>query len=304
MPSLQERISARISGRISAIRERRPALDHLVRMQLHYGTVNGSQQAGAVTYFAFLSVFPVLALSFFLVGYVSKVYPQAERDLVQAIEVVLPGILGTGTGELSLLDIQAAAGAVGLLGLVGVVYSGLGWLSGMRDALAEVFELPVKGQPNFVIGKLRDLVALPLIGAILILSVVISGFVSSFSEEVLDLLGLSEALSPALQVLTWVLGLAANAVLFFAMFRMLAEPPTPRRSLWSGAVLGAVGFEVLKRLSSLLLGLTKDQPAFQTFGIALILVVWINYFSRVVLYAAAWAHTSRAARAQRTRETA
>ena len=31
----------------------------------------------------------------------------------------------------------------------------------------------------------------------------------------------------------------------------------------------------------------------------MILLVWINYFSRVVLYAASWAHTSRAARAQR-----
>lgn len=291
-------------ARIAAIRARRPVIDHLVRMQLHYGAVKGSQQAGAVTYFAFLSVFPVLALAFFLIGYVSQVYPQAERDLVEAIEVVLPGILGTGEGELSLVDIQSAAGTVGLLGLAGVLYSGLGWLSGMRDALAEVFELPVKGQPNFVIGKLRDLVALFVIGTILILSVTISGFVSSFSEEVLDLLELSEALSPGLQLLTWVLGLAANAVLFFAMFRMLADPRMPRRSLWAGAVLGAAGFEILKRLSGLLLGFTKEQPGFQAFGIALILVVWINYFSRVVLYAAAWAHTSRAARDQRTREAA
>jgi membrane protein len=43
----------------------------------------------------------------------------------------------------------------------------------------------------------------------------------------------------------------------------------------------------------------RGQPAFQAFGIALILVVWINYFSRVVLYAAAWAHTSYEARAMR-----
>ena len=56
---------------------------------------------------------------------------------------------------------------------------------------------------------------------------------------------------------------------------------------------------MLKRLSGLLLASTKDQAAFQAFGIALILVVWINYFSRIVLYAAAWAHTSAAARALR-----
>ena len=48
---------------------------------------------------------------------------------------------------------------------------------------------------------------------------------------------------------------------------------------------------------------TQGSPAFQAFGIALILLVWINYFSRVVLYAAAWAHTSPAAREQRLAES-
>ena len=95
------------------------------------------------------------------------------------------------------------------------------------------------------------------------------------------------------------LGLAANSVLFFAIFRLLAEPDTPRRSLWQGALLGAVGFEVLKQISTLLLGSTKDQPAFQAFGIALILVVWINYFSRLLLYSATWAYTTAEARARR-----
>jgi membrane protein len=103
-------------------------------------------------------------------------------------------------------------------------------------------------------------------------------------------------------VLAVVIGLLASTVLFLALFRLLANPHTPRRSLVHGAVLGAVGFEILKQVSGLLLSTTKGQPAFQAFGIALILVVWINYFSRVVLYAAAWAHTSREAREQREDE--
>ena len=88
-------------------------------------------------------------------------------------------------------------------------------------------------------------------------------------------------------------------LLFFAMFVLLAEPQTPRRSLWAGALLGALAFEVLKQLSTLLFKSTQGNPAFQAFGIALIVLVWINYFSRVVLYAASFAHTSRAARALR-----
>ena len=95
------------------------------------------------------------------------------------------------------------------------------------------------------------------------------------------------------------LGLAANALLFFAFFQLLAAPDVPSRSLWSGALLGAVAFELLKQLSTFLLKATRELRAVQAFGIALILVVWINYFSRVVVYAAAWAHTSPEARAAR-----
>jgi membrane protein len=55
---------------------------------------------------------------------------------------------------------------------------------------------------------------------------------------------------------------------------------------------------VLKQLSTFLLAATHRSPAFQAFGIALILVVWINYFARLVMYAAAWACTTEAARLQ------
>jgi membrane protein len=268
-------------------------------MQGHYGSVKGSQQAGAVTYFAFLSFFPILALAFFVIGYVARVYPDAQLDLKAAIDQVLPGFLGNKEGQIPLDDIEGAAGTVGLLGLAGVLYSGLGWLSGMRGALVVVFELPDKEQPNFVLGKLRDLLTLALIGVILIVAVAVAGFVSGFSGDILGWLHLDADRAWLVRVVTVVFGLAANATLFFAMFRLLAEPHAPRRSLWSGALLGALGFEVLKQLSGVLLASTKDQPAFQAFGIALILLVWINYFSRLVLYAAAWAHTSREARALR-----
>jgi membrane protein len=90
-------------------------------------------------------------------------------------------------------------------------------------------------------------------------------------------------------ILLIVAGVATGTVLFFAMFKLLAAPTVANRSLWSGAVVGAVGFELLKQLSTWLLATTAQQPAFQAFGIALILLVWISYFSRVLLYAASWA---------------
>ena len=292
----------RLTDRVSRVRERRPLVDHLVRMQQHYGEVKASQQAGAVTYFGFLSFFPVLALAFFIIGWVSRVYPNAQRDLVKAINQVLPGLVGDQEGRVPISAIQDAAGAIALVGLAGVLYAGLGWITALREALETVFQLPRREQPSFVKGKLRDLVSLASIGLILIVSVAVAGLVTGFSDLVLGWVGLDSELDWLVKGIGRLIGFAANVVLFFALFRLLAQPRAPRRSLWSGALLGAVAFEALKELSFLLLASTKDQPAFQAFGIALILVVWINYFSRVVLYAASFAHTSRAAREVRDQE--
>ena len=91
-------------------------------------------------------------------------------------------------------------------------------------------------------------------------------------------------------------------LLFFVLFRLLARPHEPGRALWQGALLGAVGVRGPQASLELPAGRPPNQPAFQAFGIALVLLVWINYFSRIVMYAAAWAHTSRPARAARAAE--
>jgi membrane protein len=292
----------RVKALLGRARRRSPLVDHVVRMQAHYGRVNGSGLAGAVTYFAFLSFFPILALAFFVVGYIARVDSSAQDNLVRAIQQVLPGLVSSGQdvpGKISIRSIEKAAGTVGLLGLVGVIYAGLGWLSGMRAALEVVFEMPRSEYPSFFLGKLRDLVTLLVIGFILVLSVGVTGAVVGFSSRLVDWLGLGSQLTWLVGLLGIAVGVAANVLLFYTLFRLLARPATPRRALWQGALLGAVGFEVLKLASSYLLKATQNQSALQAFGIALVLLVWINYFSRVVMYAASWAHTSRPARAAR-----
>jgi membrane protein len=295
--SVKDRAVARFEG----ARDRWPLLDHAIRTQQHYSRVNAGSQAGAVTYFAFLSFFPLLALAFFVVGYVARYFPDAQDHLVDGIEHVLPGLIG-GRYGISIDAIQRAAATVGIIGLVTLMYSGLGWLSGMRTALRVVFELPLSTKPNFITGKLRDLLTLVVVGSTLLVSVALSGVVTRFSSQLLDYLDLDHDLSWGVEVAAVLVAMVANTLLFFLLFTVLARPPVPRGSLWQGALLGSVAFEVLKQLSSYLLTATAQRPSFQAFGIALIVLVWINYFSRLVMYAAAWACTTRAARAQRAAE--
>lgn len=280
----------KIKAKIAELRERFPALDRVLRTQEHYGEVGAAQQAGAMTYFGFLSTFPILALAFFAVGQIAKVYAGAESDLVEAIDQVLPGLVGDGPGQLKIADIESAAGTVGIIGVIGLLYAGLGFVNGLRRALEAVFVVPDEEQPGFLAAKARDLVALVVLGLILLVAVAATGLIRTFSVNVLEWLGLDEGFGWLIVLITLVLGLAANTLLFFSMFHLAPQKDTPKRALWAGALLGAIGFEILKQASTILLTATQGQPAFQAFGIALILVVWIHYTSMVILYAACYAY--------------
>ena len=302
MASLKERVSATVER----LRERYPWLDHAVRMVQHYGTVNGNGQAGAVTFFGFLSFFPILAHGFFVVGLLAHLYPDIKAQMVSELNSLLPGVIGQGKGKIPLKTIEDYSGRVGLVGLLALLYSGLGWLSGLRQALEVMFVVPRQEQTNLVLGKLRDLGTLGLIGLTLLVSVTLSGAVTGFSGFILGWVGIDQtALVPKilLSVLGHVLAIMASTVLLLTMFKLLiTESHLPRGALVRGALLGAVGFEVLKLAANLLLAQTKGNPAFQAFGVALILLVWINYFSRLIMYSVAWAYTSPAALEQRTAE--
>ena len=256
--------------------------------------------AAAVTYFAFLSLFPLLALSFAGIGFVAHYVPDARQVLDVVLQGLLPGMIGEEPNQISLAAIQDAAGAVAGVGVVTMTYAGLGWISDMRDALAAMFDVdssraPALGRKKvvaFVVAMARDAAALVVIGVILLVSVSVSGGLLSFVRHVGRRIGVNDDLGFVMPILLVVAGVATGAVLFFAIFKVLAAPAVTNRALWSGALVGALGFELLKQASTWLLGTTAHQPAFQAFGIALILLVWIYYFSRVLMYAASWAATA------------
>ena len=212
-----------------------------VRTVEHYGSVKGNSRPGAVTYFAFISFFPILALAFAVIGFVARVYDGAETIWSTRSTRCCRASSARARARSPSSDIRDSAPGILSVGIVVVLYSGLGWLSSMRDALIVMFELPEREQPNFVVGKVRDLIALALLGVVLMVSVGVSGVVRGLSEEILDWLGLGSGLGWLLGLIAVVIGLAANALLFFALFKVLAEPAPARRSLWSGAMLGAVG---------------------------------------------------------------
>ena len=228
-------LKGHVTAAVDRLRAKYAWLDHTLRMFVHYSAVNGNGQAGAVTYFGFLSFFPILAIGFFVVGLVAQRYPDIRDQMIAEINNLLPGVVGTGDGQIRIETIEDYSGTVGLVGLVILLYAGLGWLSAMRHALEVMFAVPRREHPKWLMGKLRDLGALAVIGLTLMVSVSLSGAVTGFSGQILDWVGIDpSATAPTVLVnlIGHVLAIAASTVLLLTMFKLLlVDTHVPRRAL-------------------------------------------------------------------------
>ncbi|WP_020576953.1 YihY/virulence factor BrkB family protein [Actinopolymorpha alba] len=287
-------IKQRVEALVGRTRERSRLLDHLARALAHYQAVLGSQLAAAATYFAFLSFFPLMALTFAAVGYVVVYVPGAERQVTAALTAAFPGMIGTGPNQINVMAIASQKAGVGIVGLLVLLYSGLGWISALRSALQAVFEAVAVKKRNFLVNKAHDLLVLVAVGIILVISVGLGTSVTGFTDTVLRFLGLAGA--PGVRWLlvaaSIVVGIGANTVLFFTLYRLLPRHEVPARALWQGALLAGVGFEILKQLASLVIGSVTSNPLYGAFAIMVALLIWINYFDRLAVLGAAWAVTA------------
>ncbi|WP_308170061.1 YihY/virulence factor BrkB family protein [Acrocarpospora catenulata] len=267
-------------------------IDHLIRTVQRYQVQDGDHLAGAVTYFAFLSFFPLIALVFALFGYAVSfgwLTPGAKATISTAINQQLPGL----ADQLQLDRLAEARAGAGAIGLLGLLYAGLGAMDALRTAFRRIW-MTAEPQPNFFVAKLRDLVALLLGGITMLASVLVSGFATGATATVTGWLGLAGS-APAgfgVAVVGLLVSLGADVLLFLILLGWVANLDQPPRVLLRGALLGAVLFGVLKQLAALVLAGTLHNPIYGAFAVVVGLLVWINLSARVILYAASWTATA------------
>ncbi|HEX2316708.1 MAG TPA: YihY/virulence factor BrkB family protein [Thermomonospora sp.] len=284
-----------LSGRVGeTVREQRvrwPWLDHLFRAHRRYTEQRGDRSAAAITFYGFLSFFPLLALAYALLGYLVGVSEQARDYLVQAVAELLPGL----AGDLDVQHIAQARGTAGTIGLVGLLVAGLGWMNAVREALRDIWLGDPTGGGNLLLKKLADLGVLAFLGLTMILSVAVSTVTTRSSHVVLGWLGLAgtPGAGTGLRLLSLAVAIGFNTLIFLVLFSRLSGTRAPWRRIVRGALFGAVGFELLKLTGTLLIGHTLGNPVYASFAVVAGLLVWIDVVSRFVLFAAAWTATRR-----------
>ncbi len=278
---------------IDRLRARYGWLDHLVRAGERYTERHGDHYAAAVTYFSVLSLVPLLMVAFAVAGFVLRSQPALLDQLTAGITSAVPGELGkTFTDVID--QAITEAGAVGAIGLVGALYAGIGWMSNLREALSEQWG-QVPESPALLKRLLFDLLTLGGLGLALVGSFAITGLASGFAGTVLEFVGLADQgwAKFLLAVLGVVLGLTANWLIFMWVITRLPREHATLRSAAKAALLGAVGFEVLKQAMTFYLGSVTGSPSGKIFGPFLGLLVFVFFASRFVLFVTAWAATAK-----------
>lgn len=254
----------------------------------------GTHYAAAVTYFSVLSLVPILMIGFAVAGFVLQSQPDLLASLRQSIAEAVPDAQLREQINEAVNTALESKGTVGVIGLLGAAYSGLGWMSNLRDALTAQWGHAKENLP-FLSTLWRDLLSLVGLGLAIVLSFGITAVGSGLAETVLEWMGLADQgwALVLLRIGSIVLSLLANWLVFLWVLSRLPRKPVGWRSALRGAFAGAIGFEVLKQAATIFLSFTTKSPTSAAFGSVIGVLVFANLVAQFLLFITAWTATAR-----------
>lgn len=278
---------------VARLRTKYRWLDHLAAAGTRYKERNGDHYAAAITYYTMLALIPLIMVAFSAAGFVLFSRPELLTQLIENIRHAFPGEMGNKVVE----AVQGAINrrtVVGVLGLLGALYSGLGWMTNIRDALTAQWGQD-KGELPPIRTYLVDLANLMGLFVALVFSLGITALVSAFADQLLAFVGLggvgwAGVLLTAISVLV---SIGATWLVFLWVFSRLPRKPVTLRSAARGALVAALGLEVFKQLGGFYFRTITSSPAGAAFGPIIGVLVLVYFVSRFLLFVTAWMATAR-----------
>jgi YihY family inner membrane protein len=252
-----------------------------------YGDDRAGSLAALVTYYGFLSVFPLLLVLVTVLGLLAGGSHRILQGVLHSALAEFPiiGDKACGSGlprcntdlAQNIHGLRAASPITLTIGLVGLLWGSLGASQAGMYAMAQVWNVPQVDRPGFFPRLGRSTMLLVVLAVFVGLSTFLSG-IATFGGEPS---GFARALGLSLSFV-------ANIVLYVGAFRILTPKQVATRALVPGAVLGAFGWTVLQSLGSFLVGheLRHASQLYGFFGVVLGLMWWMFLGFQLTLYAA------------------
>lgn len=269
---------------------------HVWRSYERLDRVHWARLAAAITFISFLALFPLIAVG---AAVAAALLSDEQVDTIKdKLADQVPGI----SDQLGIDGLIANAGTVGLVAGALLLFTGVGWVGSMRECLRAVWELDDVQQANPVVAKVEDAVLLVGLGGAALATLAVSTIGSTAVGRTADLIGIPEdgAGGILLRVAALAVAVVADFLLLLYLLTLLPGVEPPRRRLVVAALLGAVGFELLKLLLGSYMREVAGKSMYGAFGVPIALLLWINFTAKLLLFCAAW--TATGSKDEETRE--
>jgi membrane protein len=242
----------------------------------------GDDQAGnlvaLLTYFAFVSTFPLLLALTGILGLVLKGDPSLQARIQTSALSEFPIIGSQLSSQIGVSSLGHPTPAL-IIGVIGAILGGRGLANTLQNTLNSVWNVPKVDRPGFPSNYLRTFGLLGLFGVGAIATTAAASLVGAG-----HLLGLSGL---PIEILAFALSTAVDMGLFFAAFRMAAAKTVATRDLLLGAILSSIAWQILLSLAGIIIVrvLKNSQAVAGFFGVVLGLLAWFALQAAATVYA-------------------
>jgi membrane protein len=237
-----------------------------------YSDDDGGREAALITYYGFLSIFPLLLLGVAVLSRVLASDPELRQRLIT--EIVPPNLQSTIEQSVARLPTSTVPFIAGLIGLL---FSGTGVVFSAYQTLNNLAAVPRRARAGFFPRYIRVFVML----ATLLLGALAAGALTVASTALPGMPGLERTVA--------VLG---SALVIFGVLllgaRLLLVRPAPFRAVWPGAVLGALVVTLVLNLGAPLLArlVARAGPVYGSFATVAGIFALLYLVSQGLVYSA------------------
>jgi membrane protein len=243
-----------------------------------------THHAGALTYYALMSLFPTALVAVSLLSLVGQ-YPDTYRAITDYLEgVVPPSVLDPVDRSLRrAFESEGTAATALVVSVPLALYGTTGALEAARRALNVVFELRGEGR-GFLRRKAIDAASTLVLMTLVLASVVMAFVGGSFAEDLLGFIGLGETATEIWNIARWP-GALVMAMLAFAFVYYVTPDVRHRAFHWltPGAAAAVLLWLAATLAFSAYVSNVADVGAiYGAFAGAILLVAWL-WLSNVAL---------------------
>lgn len=230
----------------------------------------GVYLAAVLSYYGFVSMFPLLLMGVTILGFALHDDPAAQQAVLDSALRNFPVI-----GDQLRQNVRSLEGSVTALviGFVVALYGALGVTHAAQYTLNRVWAVPKAERRSVPSAYARGLLLIVLVGIGVVLSAA-----ATTATEITGLGWLARVGGVALS-------LALNIGVFLLVYRLLAVHPLPVRRVWVGAVTAGVTWQLILNLGTYLVAryLQGASASYGFFGIVLGLMAWIYLAASVFI---------------------